>query len=115
MEVIAPEELKGARKKAGMTQTELAKAAGTTQVQVSRIETGAQQPQYKTLCKLTKALLDPSERRVFEYINIATKKVQRINVTSERSIISDSGVIYKILYFDGGRITINTGQKALVS
>jgi uncharacterized protein len=50
-----------ARKQAGMTQTELAQAAGVTQSVVSAYETGRRQPTLPTLCRLLAAAgLEPS-------------------------------------------------------
>ncbi len=48
--------LKRERRKAGLTQTELAELAGTTQVTISEIETGNREPHASTLRKLARAL-----------------------------------------------------------
>lgn len=54
--------LKLARYRAGLTQLELAKKAGTTQTTVARIELDMVQPEVTTVRKLAAALgVDPSD------------------------------------------------------
>lgn len=50
------ENIKTARKKAGLTQTELATAIGVTQKEISRWETGTRTPQVETIANICKAL-----------------------------------------------------------
>ncbi|HLH70584.1 MAG TPA: helix-turn-helix transcriptional regulator [Candidatus Dormibacteraeota bacterium] len=45
-----------ARRRAGLTQVELAKRLGTTQAAVTRLETGRFLPAVRTLCRLARAL-----------------------------------------------------------
>jgi transcriptional regulator with XRE-family HTH domain len=48
--------IKNARIKAGLTQTELALAIGVTQKEISRWETGSRTPQVETFASICKAL-----------------------------------------------------------
>ena len=50
------ENIKNARKKAGLTQSELATAIGVTQKEISRWETGTRTPQVETISNICKAL-----------------------------------------------------------
>ncbi len=50
------ENIKNARKRAGLTQTELATAIGVTQKEISRWETGTRTPQVETIASICKAL-----------------------------------------------------------
>ena len=50
------ENIKNARKKAGLTQSELATAIGVTQKEISRWETGTRTPQVETIASICKAL-----------------------------------------------------------
>ena len=47
--------LREARKRAGMTQAEVARACGTTQSAIARVEGGAQSPTLEQLTKLIRA------------------------------------------------------------
>lgn len=47
--------LREARKRAGMTQAEVARACGTTQSAIARVEAGAQSPTLEQLTKLIRA------------------------------------------------------------
>lgn len=48
--------IKNARIKAGLTQTELALAIGVTQKEISRWETGTRTPQVETIASICKVL-----------------------------------------------------------
>ncbi len=48
--------IKNARIKAGLTQTELALAIGVTQKEISRWETGTRTPQAETIASICKVL-----------------------------------------------------------
>ena len=50
------ENTKNARKRAGLTQTELATAIGVTQKEISRWETGTRTPQVESIASICKAL-----------------------------------------------------------
>ncbi len=50
------ENIKKARKDAGLTQSELATAIGVTQKEISRWETGTRTPQVDTIVNICKAL-----------------------------------------------------------
>ena len=50
------ENIKNARKRAVLTQTELATAIGVTQKEISRWETGTRTPQVETIASICKAL-----------------------------------------------------------
>ena len=48
--------IKEAREKAGLTQSQLAEAVGTTSQNISQYERGLRKPKYETLLKIAKAL-----------------------------------------------------------
>ena len=48
--------IRDARKKAGLTQDELAKLANVHRTVIARCEEGVNLPSFKTLCKISKAL-----------------------------------------------------------
>ncbi|MGQ4833263.1 MAG: CBS domain-containing protein [Candidatus Asgardarchaeia archaeon] len=56
MYLPSPKELKKMRKKAGLTQSELARLAGVSQSMIARIESGTVDPRLSTLKKIVNAL-----------------------------------------------------------
>lgn len=64
MEIITPEELKALRKRAGLTQAELAKRAGVSQSLIARLEGGTVNPRLSTLIKIYGALKEYVEEEV---------------------------------------------------
>ena len=50
------EKIRNARKKAGLTQTELASLTGTAQANIAYYENGKRKPKYETLLKIASAL-----------------------------------------------------------
>lgn len=56
MSIYEPGEILKKRKQLGLTQTELARKAGTSQVNISKIEKGTINPSYEMLEKITRAL-----------------------------------------------------------
>jgi len=59
MPVPTPEEIRQARKKLGITQTELAKRAGVSQAYIAKIESGQADPKLSTLRMISQALQSP--------------------------------------------------------
>ena len=65
MEFIpSPEELRALRKKAGLTQAELAKRAGVSQSLIARIEAGTVNPRLSTLVRIYSALREYVQEEV---------------------------------------------------
>lgn len=64
MELITPEELRILRKRAGLTQAELAKRAGVSQSLIARLEAGTVNPRLSTLTKIYNALREYMEEEV---------------------------------------------------
>ncbi|RLE96784.1 MAG: transcriptional regulator [Thermoprotei archaeon] len=65
MEFIpTPEELRALRRRAGLTQAELAKRAGVSQSLIARIEAGTVNPRLSTLAKIYNALREYVEEEV---------------------------------------------------
>jgi predicted transcriptional regulator len=64
MELPTPEELRALRKRAGLTQAELAKRAGVSQSLIARIEAGTVNPRLSTLIKIYSALREYMEEEV---------------------------------------------------
>ena len=59
MPVPTPEEIRQARKKLGITQTELARRAGVSQAYIAKIESGQADPKLSTLRMISQALQGP--------------------------------------------------------
>ena len=64
MELPTPEELRALRRRAGLTQAELAKRAGVSQSLIARIEAGTVNPRLSTLIKIYNALREYMEEEV---------------------------------------------------
>jgi len=64
VEIITPEELKALRKRAGLTQAELARRAGVSQSLIARLEAGTVNPRLSTLMKIYRALKEYVEEEV---------------------------------------------------
>jgi predicted transcriptional regulator len=64
MELPTPEELRALRKRAGLTQAELAKRAGVSQSLIARIEAGTVNPRLSTLIRIYSALREYMEEEV---------------------------------------------------
>lgn len=62
--ILNPDELKALRRKARLTQTELAKRAGVSQSLIARIEKGSVNPRISTLMKIYGALKEYVEEEV---------------------------------------------------
>jgi len=62
--VPPPQELKDLRRRAGLTQAELAKRAGVSQSLIARIETGTVNPRLSTLMRIYTALREYLEEEV---------------------------------------------------
>jgi len=56
MPVPTPEEIRQARKRLGMTQSELARLAGVSQAYIAKIESGQADPKLSTLRKISHAI-----------------------------------------------------------
>jgi len=63
MELITEEELRELRKKASLTQAELAKRAGVSQALIARIEAGDVDPRLSTVKKIFNAIMDAERER----------------------------------------------------
>lgn len=64
MELLTPEELRALRKRAGLTQAELARRAGVSQSLIARLEAGTVNPRLSTLMKIYNALREYMEEEV---------------------------------------------------
>ena len=64
MELPTPEELKALRKRAGLTQAELARRAGVSQSLIARLEAGTVNPRLSTLVRIYNALKSYIEEEV---------------------------------------------------
>ena len=64
MQLIPPSELRRLRIKLGLSQDELAAAAGLSRVHLSRLESGLNTPTLPTLQRLTRALMTAQARRL---------------------------------------------------
>ena len=62
--IPTPEELKALRKRAGLTQAELARRAGVSQSLIARIEAGTVNPRLSTLMRIYNALREYVEEEV---------------------------------------------------
>lgn len=63
MSLPTPEELKQMRKRAGLTQKELAKKAGVSQSLIARIESGSVDPKLSTLKRILQAINSVSREK----------------------------------------------------
>jgi predicted transcriptional regulator len=81
MKLLELGELKKAREKVGITQSELAKRAGVSQSLIARIEAGNVDPRYSTLKKIVTVLEDIKEKQ----------KVRAKNIMSKDLIFVESG------------------------
>ncbi|MCD7716911.1 MAG: helix-turn-helix domain-containing protein [Lachnospiraceae bacterium] len=61
------ERIKKERKKAGLTQQQLAKRMGTTQQNIAQYESGTREPKLNTLNKIAASLSIPVDRLLYSY------------------------------------------------
>ncbi|MDO8841516.1 CBS domain-containing protein [Methanocalculus sp.] len=85
MHIPAPEEIRSARRRIGMTQAELAKRAGISQSMIARIERGSVDPRVSTL-RLIIDVLTTAELPVIIAANLMHAPVE--SVSPDDSILS---------------------------
>lgn len=77
LELPTPEDLRSARVGLGLTQTELAEAAGVSQSLVARIELDEVDPSYSTLAAIVEAL-NRVERRTVTLDEVMNREVEAV-------------------------------------
>lgn len=80
-----PAEIRALRRKLGLTQAEVAKAAGVSQPLIARIENGAVDPRFSTLRSVVDAL-NKSERKGVLLSEVMTSLVTSVKATDNVSV-----------------------------
>ena len=78
-----PSEIKILRKKAGLTQKELAKRAGVSQSLIARIEAGTVDPRLYTLRRILKAIEEASKEKMAKITDIMTDSVISVQINDK--------------------------------
>jgi len=78
-----PSEIKILRKKAGLTQKELAKRAGVSQSLIARIEAGTVDPRLSTLRRILKAIEEASKEKMAKITDIMTDSIISIQINDK--------------------------------
>jgi len=78
-----PSEIKILRKKAGLTQKELAKRAGVSQSLIARIEAGTVDPRLSTLRRILKAIEEASKEKMAKITDIMTDSVISVQINDK--------------------------------
>lgn len=112
MLLITPKELRSIRKTVGLTQGELAHLANTSQVHISRIETGVQEPTLNMMERITKALQLQPEKRVVMH-EVVTGEPVEVEIYESFEIVGKNGVVYKLLKTKYQYLVINTGKQSI--
>jgi transcriptional regulator with XRE-family HTH domain len=85
----------GHRKRAGLTQDQLAQAAGLSVDMISRIEAGATGARFPTIEKLAEALrVDPAELFTSDFSGGGPKSGQLAAMTAKLSALSDADLAW---------------------
>ena len=78
-----PSEIRILRKKAGLTQKELAKRAGVSQSLIARIEAGTVDPRLSTLRRILKAIEEASKEKMAKITDIMTDSIISIQINDK--------------------------------
>ncbi len=78
-----PSEIRILRKKAGLTQKELAKRAGVSQSLIARIEAGTVDPRLSTLRRILKAIEEASKEKTAKITDIMTDSVISVQINDK--------------------------------
>ncbi len=110
MYIPSPEELRRLRKKAGLSQRELAKLAGVSQSLIAKIERGEVNPRVSTLEKIVNAIYNriKEKKRAKEYMNSPVITVTRSTPINEIVNIMDKHGISQIPVVDENGLPIGT-------
>ncbi len=110
MYIPSPEELRRLRKKAGLSQRELAKLAGVSQSLIAKIERGEVNPRVSTLEKIVTAIYNriKEKKRAKEYMNSPVITVTRKTPICEIVNIMDKYGISQIPVVDENGLPIGT-------
>lgn len=106
------ENIKKARKKAGLTQAKLAEKLNTTQQNLAQYESGKRKPKRETLIKIAKAL-EISEQELLDYSNASYRMYvahQDIEPDEDGFVVGDIFVSQKNLLHQYNKL--NTAGKA---
>lgn len=110
MLLVTPKELRNVRKAAGLTQGELAHLANTSQVHISRIETGVQEPTLNMMERITKALQLKPETRIVTH-EASTGAPIEVEVYESFEIVGKNNIVYKLLKTKDEYLVVNTGRR----
>lgn len=110
MLLVTPDELRSVRKAVGLTQEELAHLANTSQVHISRIETGTQKPTLEMMERITKALQLKPEARIVTH-EVQTGKPVEVEIYESFEMVGKNGIIYKLLKTKSEYLVANTGRR----
>lgn len=111
MLLVTPKDLRHIRKAAGLTQGELAHLANTSQVHISRIETGAQEPTLNMMERISMALQLAPEKRVVMH-ELESGEPVEVEIYESFEIVGKNDIIYKLLKTKDKYLIINTGKKS---
>ncbi|MCD6408759.1 MAG: CBS domain-containing protein [Candidatus Verstraetearchaeota archaeon] len=78
-----PSEIRILRKKAGLTQKELAKRAGVSQSLIARIEAGTVDPRLSTLRRILKAIEEASKEKMAKITDIMTDSIISVQINDK--------------------------------
>ncbi len=101
-------EIKEIRKKAGLTQGQLAKKAGVSQSLIAKIESGMLDPTYNNAKKIFTALDELTEKKEVKAEEIMNKKIISLNHTE-----SIKEAIKKMKKYDISQMPVVDGDKIL--
>lgn len=103
MHIPTPEEIRRLRKKAGLSQRELAKLAGVSQSLIAKIEKGEINPRVSTLEKILRALysrLETKQRTAKDYMNYPVVTIKPETPIKDIVLIMDKYGISQIPVVD---------------
>jgi predicted transcriptional regulator len=102
--ILRPSEIKALRRKAGLTQAQLAKLAGVTQAYIAKIEAGKTDPKYSTLERISAVLLRGGKEKPLTAQQLMTSpiiSVQRTDPVKRAVELMKSYDISQLPVFEG--------------
>lgn len=106
--MITPKNLAAIRRSLSLKQADLAKMAGVSQCEISRIERGKRSPRYETLESIEKALRSRGliQDEIFQFDDVATREKKIFRIIHSQVVIGKDGKRYTVKLADNGDLLI---------